>query len=160
MQSYKLFVNLGFFDCLQLCFHWTAGVLVLFPQICEEDPYICWVGSSLSMRVHFAQFLGASLNSAWVGLFPATVVIAAQRLYIIVHRINSQSFQLHSALKVGQNTASNRFPSGVNCCWLDLCLHILRRAAILWHGHVLPGRVRRSVEIAEIPIFQLQLGLR
>ena len=47
ISSYKFLLNLGIFDCLQLCFHWTAGILVMYPELCDYT-YFCKVALELS----------------------------------------------------------------------------------------------------------------
>ncbi|KIH64449.1 hypothetical protein ANCDUO_05241 [Ancylostoma duodenale] len=69
LQAFRLMLCLGVFDCIQLVGHFIGGILTIRAEINYTHPYLC-------------QVFGAILNSAWVGLFPLSLVIAVNRLLI------------------------------------------------------------------------------
>ncbi|RCN49160.1 hypothetical protein ANCCAN_04733 [Ancylostoma caninum] len=69
LQAFRLMLCLGVFDCIQLVGHFIGGILTIRTEITYTNPYLC-------------QVFGGILNSAWVGLFPLSLIIAINRLLI------------------------------------------------------------------------------
>ncbi|WKY12280.1 hypothetical protein Q1695_003673 [Nippostrongylus brasiliensis] len=78
MQVHRLMLYIGMLDCIQLFCHAFAGVATLWMGITVSLPFLC-------------KFIGATLNSAWVALFPLSVLIAIHRLFLFHTSIRPNS---------------------------------------------------------------------
>ncbi|EYC00379.1 hypothetical protein Y032_0116g592 [Ancylostoma ceylanicum] len=77
LQAFRLMLCLGVFDFIQLIGHFVGGILTIRKEITYNSSYLCKV-------------FGGTLNSAWVGLFPLSLVIAVNRLLIFRKAINPE----------------------------------------------------------------------
>ncbi|KAK6051834.1 hypothetical protein COOONC_10661 [Cooperia oncophora] len=88
LQAHRLMLFMGILDCIQLIGHTFGGVATIWKPINYDVPYLC-------------QIMGAATNSAWVGLFPLSVLTAIQRLLIVRNTVQPNAKFSH-AMKVSK----------------------------------------------------------
>ncbi|KAK5982560.1 hypothetical protein GCK32_016021 [Trichostrongylus colubriformis] len=76
LQAHRLMLFVGILDCIQLLGHVFGGVATMWKNINYDTPYLC-------------QFIGGTLNAAWVGLFPLSLLIAVQRFLIVRGKVKA-----------------------------------------------------------------------
>ncbi|KAK6757568.1 hypothetical protein RB195_015403 [Necator americanus] len=106
LQAFRLMIFLGLLDCTQLLGHMSSGFLTIRKDINNNYPYL-------------SQVLGGILNSAWVGLFPLTLIIA----------INSFSWSYGSNYASAVMSDIEYFVS-VTCIGFTLLVYIMIAVAI------------------------------
>ncbi|KAK6051808.1 hypothetical protein COOONC_10687 [Cooperia oncophora] len=86
LQAHRLMLFMGILDCIQLICHLFSGFVTI------------WKTAAFTMP-HLSRIIGAAMNSAWIGLFPASLLIAIQR-FLIIRNIVKPNEKFPLAMKV------------------------------------------------------------